>query len=162
MKTRKCQYRTALELFPKIGSKATPEQIDKHVGGTGSYYSKRICYLRIWGFEFDVEKEGRKIISYTLTKEPTDAEKYRTGKPVKEKKVKAVAKTKTKVAPKAKTKVESKKEDTVKASNLAKIKAVAEKKKEEKKIIESAPAPTSFAVDPDFDSVEDVDISALV
>lgn len=162
MTERKCQYRTALELFPKIGSKATPAQIDKHVGGTGSYYSKRICYLRIWGFEFDVEKNGREIVSYTLTGEPENAAEYRKGKPVKEKKAK-VKKTVAKKAVKAKT---SKKKAApvkdVKADNLAKIKAVAEKRKEEKKVIESAPSPTSFSVDADWDSVEDVDISALV
>ena len=161
MSTRKCQYRTALELFPKIGSKATPTQIDKHVGGTGSYYSKRICYLRIWGFEFDVEKEGRKIVSYTLIKEPANAATYRTG--VSEKaKVKAKTKVKTKVvAPK----VEAKKDD-VKSKNLAKIKAVAEKRKEEKvavvETLVTAPVPTSFSVDPDWDSVDEVNIAALV
>jgi len=158
MTERKCQHKKALELFQKIGDKATPADIDKHVGGTGSYYSKHMSVMRRWGFEFDVEKDGRMIVSYTLIKEPANAAEYRTGRPVKEKKVK-VKKTVAKKAVKAKT---AKKATDVKAKNFATIKAVAEKRKEEKKVIESAPTPTSYAVDEDWDSVENVDIAALV
>jgi hypothetical protein len=171
MNERKCQHKRALELFQKIGDTVTPDQIDKHVGGTGSYYSKHMSVMRRWGFEFSVKKDGREIVSYTLTKMPANASEYRAGKASKAKKVvakKAAPVAKSKVvkpaaapkvvaapAPKAKTK-------NAKATNLRKIKEIAEKRNAEKETLKATPSPTSFTVDPDWDAVEEVDIAALV
>jgi len=55
----------------KAGVPFTPDAIDQIVGG--AYSTKFIFYLRELGFEFSQNKDGRKIVSYTLIKEPKDA-----------------------------------------------------------------------------------------
>lgn len=77
--SKKNQNLRTLELFPEIGATVTPTEIDVHVGGTGSYFSKRICYLKQLGFKFDVKKDGRNIVSYTLTGEPENVSYLRNG-----------------------------------------------------------------------------------
>lgn len=185
MNERKCQHKRALELFQKIGDTVTPDQIDKHVGGTGSYYSKHMSVMRRWGFEFNVKKDGREIISYTLTKVPANEAEFRNGKVSKVKAKKAAPKAKAKKATPVKTKavkttpapakaapapkakaVKATKTKDAKTSNLDKIKAVAKKRKAEqeelKETLKAAPSATSFTVDPDWDAVEEIDIAALV
>jgi len=162
----------ALEVL-KLNKAVTPSEIDKHVGG--EYSSKYICQLRKRGFEFEVSKDGRNVVSYTLIKEPKNVEEIRTGtkkqKAVKAKKVApvkakvAVTKTTKTVVKATKTaKVPVKKstvplsDDSTKAiqtwkdSNLAKIKAVAENRK----AIPKATPVSSVVVDEDFDAIEDV------
>lgn len=163
---KKCQHRAALELFQKIGDTATPAEIDKHVGGTGSYYSKHVSVMRRWGFEFDVEKDGRTIVRYTLTKVPDNEAEYRNTKATK-----AAPKKATKTAPKKATKTVAPKakaapKKDAKAKNLDKMKKVLREKKEREKemleILEDEPAAVSYSVDSDWDSTENVDISALL
>ena len=161
----------ALEVF-KLNKAVTPSEIDKHVGG--EYSSKYICQLRKRGFEFEVSKDGRNVVSYTLIKEPKNAEEIRTGtKKQKAPKVtkapkapvaKKTASVKAPVtkAPKAKVSVtkttvplsddSTKAIKTWKDSNLAKIKAVAE----QRKAIPKATPVSSVVVDEDFDAIEDV------
>jgi hypothetical protein len=168
----------ALEVL-KLNKAVTPSEIDKHVGG--EYSSKYICQLRKRGFEFEVTKDGRNVVSYTLTKEPKNAAEIRGGtkkqKTVKAKKaapVKTVAKAPVKAPVKAAakaTKTPAKAATPVQKSNLEKIKAVAEKRKtvvptltkEEterldnlKANLKKAPPVSSVAVDEDFDAIEDV------
>jgi len=169
----------ALEVL-KLNKAVTPSEIDKHVGG--EYSSKYICQLRKRGFEFEVTKDGRNVVSYTLTKEPKNVAEIRGGtkkqKAVKVKKatpVKTVAKAPAK-ATKTPVKTSAKKEPAKAAtpaqeSNLAKIKAIAEKRKtplptltkEElermdnlKANLKKVPPVSSVAVDEDFDAIEDV------
>lgn len=160
---RKCQHRAALELFKKVGDTATPAEIDKHVGGTGSYYSKHVSVMRRWGFEFDVEKDGRTIVRYTLTKVPANEAEYRTQP--------AAAKIATKkVAPKAKSKPKAvskpKTKKTGKEKNLDTMRSVLRKQKQEKKemleVLKDEPQATSYSIDADWDSTDEVDISALI
>ena len=158
----------ALEVI-KLNKAITPSEIDKHVGG--EYSSKYICQLRKRGFEFEVTKDGRNVVSYTLTKEPKNVEEIRSGtkkqkapKVAKAKKVAvkapvAKAPVKTAVKTKAPVKVSTKKEDDAKAANLAKIKEVAKKLDtlRETFVPEKKPLPvSSVAVDSDFDEVTDV------
>lgn len=166
MSDRKCQHRKALELFSKVGVKITPEEIDKHVGGTGSYFSKHISVLRRWGFVFDVEKEGRNIVSFTLKSEPSDAANYRNSKTKDTKKVsKKTTKVLSQKKPTNKKKViksAPKVPLDVKASNKEKMKEVLEKRKAVKKELAKEPALSSVSVDPDWDATDDIDIASLV
>ena len=73
IKYRDRYIKRAARILPAIqpGVPFAPEAIDKIVGGT--YSSKFMFYLRELGFMFDTNKDGRKIVSYTLIKEPDDA-----------------------------------------------------------------------------------------
>jgi hypothetical protein len=62
----------ALQLF-EIGKAVTPSEINAHVG-YGDYAAKYISFLKNrHGFEFSVQKDGRAVVSYTLTDEPANA-----------------------------------------------------------------------------------------
>lgn len=64
-----------------LNKPVTPTEINKHVG-TGDYAAKYISFLRTrFGFEFTAQKDGRKIVSYTLIKEPSNAEALRNTQP---------------------------------------------------------------------------------
>lgn len=175
MAKKSLQHKT-LELFQKIGDRVTPEQINKHSGGTGSYFSKHICILRSWGYTFDLEKDGRTILSYTLTGVPENDAEYRISKVELNRKRRAARrgppKIKDKRKPKAKW-VEKKSVDAVSAvskdakeRNLEKMKRVlAEKKAREREILdvlEDEPTPTSYAIDADWDTTENIDIKELI
>lgn len=165
----------ALEVI-KLNKAVTPSEIDKHVGG--EYSSKYICQLRKRGFEFEVVKDGRNVVSYTLVKEPKNAADIRAGtkkqkavkapkapkavKPVKApvtKKVAVKAPVKTAVKTKAPVTKETPAQTEAKAANLEKIKSVAKKLDALRETIEPKKKPlpvSSVAVDADFDEVEDV------
>lgn len=72
-KYRDRYIKRAARVLPAIqpGVPFTPEAIDQIVGG--SYSSKFVFYLRELGFQFSQQKDGRKIVSYTLISEPADA-----------------------------------------------------------------------------------------
>lgn len=80
-----------------VGDTLTPSEIDKHVGN-GNYASKHIWFLGKLGFTFDIKKEGRSVLSYTMIAEPDNAADIRNcvtaSKPAKVAKAKT-AKTKT-------------------------------------------------------------------
>lgn len=162
----------ALEIL-KLNKAVSPTEIDNHVGG--EYSSKYICQLRKRGFKFEVVKNGRNVVSYTLTSVPKNYEEIKAGtkkqKAVKAKKVKtapkatkAVAKTPAPKATPVKKEVAAK---TAKESNLEKIKKIAEARKNqedvakldallEKMFLKKVPPVSSVSVDEDFDAIEDV------
>lgn len=165
----------ALEVI-KLNKAITPSEIDKHVGG--EYSSKYICQLRKRGFEFEVVKDGRNVVSYTLVKEPKNAADIRAGtkkqKAVKApkapkvavaKKVAVKAPVKTAVKTKAPVTKDTPAQTKAKASNLEKIKAVAIDRKNKEDVakldalresLKKVTPVSSVAVDSDFDEVEDV------
>jgi hypothetical protein len=182
-KYRNRYIKRAARVLPAIqpGVPFTPETIDQIVGG--EYSSKFVFYLRELGFEFSQNKDGRKIVSYTLIKEPADAAAIRsatastargaakaaTPKAPKTPKVKAakVAAKPAKAAPTGKALAD------IKAKNLAKLKEVgAARAKAAKRVREyddvteqfgtSGEVGTSFNVDRDWDSIEGVDLSKLI
>ena len=60
-----------------LGQSVTPTEISELVrpeGSTKDYSAKYITFLRLLGFDFTVAKDGRKIVSYTVTKEPRSEE----------------------------------------------------------------------------------------
>jgi len=168
----------------QLGKTVTPAEINAHVG-TGDYAAKYVSFLNTrYGFTITANKDGRKVVSYTVVAEPANAADLRSATP-------KVAKVKTAKAPKAKsvakvlglTKTETKairaevaaeKAADIKAKNLATLKAVAAKRKAapKKKVREfddvteqfgtSGEVGTSFNVDRDWDSVEGLDLSKLL
>lgn len=177
--------RKVLEIA-KIGVPVTPTQINDYIG-KGNYASKHVLYLKMLGYDFDTTKDGRSVVSYTLTKVPDNHETLMNnaankGSKTKTAKVRKIAKTvnvivpsnidtavtgsKVQVVPKVKApkKVANKKSVAdIKAANLAKLKAVGQRfKTEQVQVLTEAPASTSFSIDNDWDSVEGLDLAKLV
>lgn len=189
IKYRDRYVRRAARILPIIqpGKPVTPEAIDKMVGG--AYSSKFVFYLRELGFEFSQQKDGRKIVSYTLIKEPADAATIRASAPTKTRAAKGATKapkvakvlglTKSE-AKSIRAEVAAEKATDVKAKNLDTIKKVAAKfqsaKKpkasKSKKVREfddvteqfgnNGEIATSFSIDKDWDSVDNLDLSKLL
>jgi hypothetical protein len=175
-KYRDRYIKRAARVLPAIqpGVPFTPETIDQIVGG--EYSSKFVFYLRELGFEFSQDKDGRKIVSYTLIKEPADAAAIRgatastargAAKAPKAKAVKAPKVAAPKTAPTGKALAD------IKAKNLAKLKEVGAKQaKVAKRVREyddvteqfgnSGEVGTSFNVDRDWDSIEGLDLQKLL
>mgnify|MGYP003338383569 FL=1 len=164
-----------------LGKAVSPSDIDNLVRPAGSsknYSAKYITFLRLLGFDFTVQKDGRKIVSYTCTVEPKNSADIRAigAKVAKAKsaapKVAKVKAPKKAAAPAAPRKVAASKKSVadIKAANLAKLKAVGAKFKP-KNVREfddvteqfgtSGEVGTSFNVDRDWDSIEGLDLKAL-
>ena len=168
----------------KMGKPVTPSEINAHVGD-GDYASKHVWYLGKLGFQFTIQKDGRKVASYTLIAEPANAADIRStvhGAARKAAKSAAPKAPKVAKAPKAAKataprKVATAKATTkksvadIKAANLAKLKAVGAKFKP-KNVREfddvteqfgtSGEVGTSFNVDRDWDSIDGLDLSKLL
>lgn len=186
-KYRDRYIKRAARILPviKLGVPFTPADIDSIVGG--AYSAKFVFYLRELGFEFSQSKDGRKIVAYTLIKEPSDAAAIRAATPSKTrgkagapkapkapkakvaKAAKPIVGTESKAAKaKAPKKVSNKKVADIKAKNLAKLKAVGERFNKANKpmtdadILKDEPKATSFSLDNDWDSVAGLDLSKLI
>lgn len=99
-KYRDRYIKRAARILPiiQMGVPFTPSAIDSMIGG--AYSSKFVFYLRELGFEFSQQKDGRKIVSYTLIKEPADAATIRSATPSKARGRGGAAKTPKAKAPK--------------------------------------------------------------
>lgn len=170
----------------QMGKTVTPAEINAHVG-TGDYAAKYVSFLNTrYGFTITANKDGRKVVSYTMIAEPANAADLRAATPkTKIAKPKAVKVAKvTKVANPTATAIANmpkKSDDAIKAKNLETIKKVAEgmkkvaakKAKSNKKTREfddvteqfgtSGEVATSYSVDKDWDSIDlnNVDLKAL-
>lgn len=166
----------------QLGKTVSPAEINAHVG-TGDYAAKYVSFLNTrYGFTITANKDGRKVVSYTVVAEPSNAADLRAATPkVKIAKPAAKAKSVAKVLGLTKTEtkairaeVAAEKAAEIKAKNLATLKAVAAKKKAapKKKVREfddvteqfgtSGEVGTSFNVDRDWDSIEGLDLSKLL
>ena len=153
----------------QLGKTVTPQEINDHVG-TGDYAAKYVSFLNTrYGFNITANKDGRKVVSYTVIAEPSNASDLRSQQP-KAPKVKTAKVAAPKPAKPSKTMAASVAD--IKAANLAKLKEVAaNRSKAAKKVREfddvtetfgsSGEVGTSFSVDRDFDSFEDVDLKYL-
>ena len=151
-----------------VGTRLTPAEIDAHVGN-GNYASKHVWFLGKLGFTFDIEREGRTVVAYTMTDEPANAAEIRNP-PAKVKAVKApkTPKAKTAKAPAApKLKVRQSKQTpsapTKKAArNVLKDRA---DKQAEALLAELGMKDAgevqggSYSVDPDWDSMDGIDVA---
>jgi len=172
----------------QLGKTVTPAEINAHVG-TGDYAAKYVSFLNTrYGFTITANKDGRKVVSYTVVAEPANAADLRSATP-------KAAKAKTVKAPKAKSiakvlnlsktetkairaEVAAEKAAEIKAKNLETMRKVAAKmksktaKKSTKKTREfddvteqfgtSGEVGTSFNVDRDWDSIEGLDLQKLL
>lgn len=161
-----------------MGKSVSPSTIDDLVRPAGSskaYSAKYITFLRLLGFDFSVQKDGRKIVSYTCITEPSNAAAIRNigAKATKAKAPKApkVAKVKTAKVAAPKAAKPAKTVAAIKAKNLETLKAVAAKKvakrvREFDDVTEqfgtSGEVGTSFNVDRDWDSIDGLDLQKLV
>lgn len=169
----------ALAVF-KLNKPVTPKAINDCVG-TGDYAAKYVSFLNTrYGFTITAQKDGRRVVSYTMIAEPKNAADLRSSQP-KAKKVKvaktvsvpavkpAKAKTATKVTAKAAA-AKTKTPEEIKAANLATMKKVSEKQTKSKARVNkfadevenalgsTGEVATSFAIDPAWDSVEPTSI----
>lgn len=172
-KYRDRYIKRAARVLPAIqpGVPFTPEAIDQIVGG--EYSSKFVFYLRELGFEFSNTKDGRKIVSYTLIKEPDDAAAIRGATASAPRGQGAAKAPKVKAVKPAKPAKSTKSVADIKAANLAKLKAVGAKQaKVAKRVREyddvteqfgnNGEVGTSFNVDRDWDSIDGLDLTKLI
>ncbi len=163
----------------QLGKTVTPSQINDHVG-TGEYAAKYVSFLNTrYGFTITANKDGRKVVSYTMIAEPANAADLRAQTPKAAKAPKAVAPKVVKSAVAVDTKrikaaaKSAKSIAAIKAKNLETLKAVAANRtKAAKRVREfddvtetfgtSGEVGTSFNVDRDWDSVEGLDLSKLL
>lgn len=136
----------------QVGTTLAPTEIDKHVGN-GPYASKHIWFLGKLGFKFDIVKQGRTVVSYTLLSEPANAASIRN--PVVATKV-----VKTKATPVAKKVAKS--APTKVAITAAKTKTKKVKVDAVTKQFGTSGEVSSYGVDADWDSMEGVDVRSLV
>lgn len=65
----------------QLGKTVTPAQINDHVG-TGDYAAKYVSFLNTrYGFKITPNKDGRKVVSYTVISEPDNAADLRATQP---------------------------------------------------------------------------------
>lgn len=152
-----------------VGDTLTPSEIDKHVGN-GNYASKHIWFLGKLGFTFDIKKEGRSVLSYTMIAEPANAADIRNcvtaAKPAKPAKAAAKPKAVKVAKPKAAKPVKAKvsKQTPVKKAARSVLKDKADKQADAllaelgmKNAGEYAGG--TYSVDPDWDSMDGIDVA---
>lgn len=174
----------------QLGKTVTPKEINDHVG-TGEYAAKYVSFLNTrYGFNITANKDGRRVVSYTMIAEPANAAELRgatpkapkakTAKVPKAPKVsKALGLTKSQ-AKQVRDEVAAEKVADIKAKNLETLKKVAaERNKATTKKAKAKRVPresdyvrdtfgstgeiaTSYNVDADWDSVEGLDLQKLV
>lgn len=122
-----------------LNQPVTPSEINAHVG-VGDYAAKYISFLKTkYGFDFTVQKDGRKIVSYTLIKEPSNADELRATTP-------PVKTVKAAPGPKGqKINVPTAKRPDATAKQFGTTGEV-----------------SAYGIDPDFDSTEGEDLSKQV
>ena len=165
----------------QLGATVTPKQINDLVG-TGDYAAKYVSFLNTrYGFNITANKDGRKVVSYTMIAEPANAAELRSATP-KTKIAKPKAAKVVKIANPTATAIASmpKSNEDIKAKNLetmkkvaAKFKSVkATKKVSKRKVREfddvteqfgtSGEVGTSYSVERDWDSIDNLDLSKIL
>lgn len=171
----------ALDLF-KSKKTVTPAEINKHVG-KGNYASKYVLYLKLHGHDISTNKQGRTVVNYTYNGLNKNVD---TNMKVSERRARNFLntnsnKTVVKVAPTKAASAPTKKAKSVKAKPerttgkkpvmtkkeikkaTAAIMALREKdakRKVEKELVKPVAA-SSFTVDPDWDSAENLNVREL-
>lgn len=157
--TKTAAHFVALAFLKKKG-KATPAQIEKHVGA-GPYSSKYICYLKLRGYEIETVKSGRIVTEYkyisdgdSATREYKWVPPAQRGQSATPKKKTASVKAKKKTPPAAKT---------ARTILKKKIDREAEALLEEIGMKNAGEyAGGTYSIDPEWDSMDNIDIADLV
>lgn len=136
----------------QLNKPVTPSEINNHVG-TGDYAAKYISFLKTrYGCTFTIQKDGKKVVSYTLVGEPENIADLRSASP-------KVAKAKS---------VKSAKKVVAKKQKVAKVAKKSNYKKKELDEVEETfgssgnIAGGSYSVDPDWDAISHEDVSKLI
>jgi hypothetical protein len=135
----------ALELFERQGT-VTSAEVDQHVGTTG-YISKYVCFLKRDGHQFEANKDGRRIVSYVykgMTK--TGSKKAATAAP-------KASKPKPEKKPKAESVVAKKSKVSVEEKLLQELDMMP---------LQKDFSSSSFSIDSEWDSVDNIDVKALL
>ena len=156
--TGKRPHEKLLEIM-NVGTRLTPVEIDAHVGN-GNYASKHVWFLGKLGFTFDVERQGRTVIAYTMTGEPANAAEIRNPAPkvskAKAKVAKAPKAAKAPVAPRVKA-------AAVKVAKTKKAKSAdadAERMLQELNMNNACEVGGgSYSIDSDWDSMDGIDVA---
>lgn len=169
----------------QLGKTVTPAEVNDYVG-TGDYAAKYVSFLNTrYGFTITANKDGRKVVSYTVIAEPDNAADLRSQQPkapkVKAAKAPKVAKVKApkvvsiakaaEIAGKA-TSITVVDVDAIKAKNLATLRQVGERQAAAaKKVREyddvteqfgtNGEIATSYSIDKDWDSVDIASVEDL-
>lgn len=150
----------ALAVF-KLNKPVTPKEINDCVG-TGDYAAKYVSFLNTrYGFTITAQKDGRRVVSYTMIAEPKNAAELRGTKP------------KTKAAPAPKAAKPKSKPVTVAPVKAAKSKTMVTTKAAAAKVSKPKSAKvdpvqkefgstgeiaTSYSIDADWDAVDNTSI----
>jgi len=167
----------------QLGKTVTPAEINAHVD-TGDYAAKYVSFLNTrYGFTITANKDGRKVVSYTMIAEPANAADLRGATPKTKIAKPKAAKVKANIAqPTFVPKVAASTAEIadIKAKNLETMKKVAAKfkptkatkKVSKKKTREfddvteqfgtSGEVGTSFSVERDWDSIDGLDLQKLL
>lgn len=133
----KSQLIAALDIL-KDKKTLTPTELTKAIGVDIKYASKFVTYLRFYGYLIDANKNGKSVVSYTYVGESANLKPIPT----------SATRTVKAKAPKKAVKSAMTKEE---------IKQAAEKLHSLRNASSGAKvSATSFSVDPDWDSVDDV------
>lgn len=144
----------------KLNKPITPAEINK-ADGSRNYAAKYVMLMRkYYGFTFTVQKDGRTVVSYTCTAMPENVKELRNYK-VKTKKVAVEKVEKVKVEKKAViiSTIGEERRRIRAAEERDRIKSTARKMKidpVEKMIGSSGEIASSFAVDNEWDSIDNV------
>lgn len=142
----------------KLGVPVTPSEIDAYVG-TGSYAAKYVSFLNTrYGFKISSQKDGRRVVSYTVDAEPDNVEDLRSAQPKQSKKVAEVPEKEPAPTP---TKTPAGKKGGSKKSSKSKAKAKPAKPVDE---VEEQFGTTGEVggIDGDWDNMEGLDLSKLL
>lgn len=143
----------------QLGKTVTPAEINAHVG-TGDYAAKYVSFLNTrYGFNITAQKDGRKVVSYTVIAEPANAAELRGATP---KAPKTATASITRIAPKVSLKPVAK----VNKPKIAAAKIRKPKVRDFDDVTEqfgtSGEVATSFSVDNDWDSIDGLDLQKLL
>lgn len=156
----------ALEAF-KLNVPVAPSDMDTRTGRKDS--SSCITFFKSLGFDFTTQYEGRKVVTYTMIKEPSNVEHFRgliakvkspktetneTSKKTAKEKPKAEIKPKVVVPKKTDVKTSFKKVDSVKKHKKTDI--------VEDTFGTSGEVANSYTVDRDWDSAEGLNLRNLI
>ena len=160
----------ALEFLKSKGS-ATPAEIEAHVG-KGKYAAKYVCYLKLEGYEIETIKSGKTVTEYKFISDGDSAtrnyqwippaQRNGTAAP-KQKKVQAAAKPKASKPVKVRQSKQTPSAPIKKAArNVLKDRADAEADRLLAEIgMKNAGeyAGGTYSVDPDWDSMDGIDVA---
>lgn len=142
----------------ELNKPVTPQAINDHVK-TGDYAAKYVSMLtNTWGFKFTTQRDGRRVVSYTLVSEPKNIAELRAMTP----KVTNSVKVKTPKAAKVSKTVAAPKITSPSVVESAATKIMKQSKKVDPVVEEFGTSGSVDTIDGDWDSVDGLDLRKIV